>query len=101
MRPASMSRKPGLRPFLDELRSRGDLVEIDAPVDPRLEMTEIATRLVREGGPAVLFRRPLGSTIPVVLNLLATPDRLALALGRTPAEIGAELDSAIHDLVPP
>jgi 4-hydroxy-3-polyprenylbenzoate decarboxylase len=90
-----------LRQFLARLHERRELVEIDVPVDPRLEMTEIAGRLVREGGPAVLFRRPIGSSMPVALNLLGTPSRLALALGGPPAELGGRLERLLADAMPP
>ena len=90
-----------LRGFLDALRMRGDLVEVEAPVDPRFEMSEIAQRLVQQQGPAVLFRRPAGFDMPVAMNLLGTPQRLALALGREPSAIAAELDAFLADAVPP
>ncbi len=90
-----------LRAFLDVLRRKGDLVEVTVPVDPRFEMGEIAQRLVRSGGPAVMFRQPVGHDTPVVMNLLATPARLALALGREPAAIGAEIQSFLEDAMPP
>jgi 4-hydroxy-3-polyprenylbenzoate decarboxylase len=90
-----------LRSFLDELRRRGDLLEIQAPVDPHLEMGEIAQRIVRRRGPALLFRRPVGSDVPVLMNLLATPERIALALGRPPSHVAAELDAFLHDAIPP
>ncbi len=47
-----------LREFIALLRDKGQLVEIDAPVDPILEMTEIADRAVKAGGPALLFTDP-------------------------------------------
>ena len=90
-----------LRAFLDACRRRGDLVEIDAPVDPRFEIGEIAQRVVRAGGPALLFRRPVGSDVPLAINLLGTKARLTLALGREPAAIGAEIEGFLHDAMPP
>lgn len=94
-------RAPDLRGFLDACRRRGDLVEIDAPVDPRFEIGEIAQRVVARGGPALLFRRPVGSDVPLAINLLGTKERLALALGRQPAEIASEIEAFIHDAMPP
>lgn len=90
-----------LRAFLALLRERGELVEIDAAVDPRLEMTEIACRLARSAGPAILFRNPVGSSMPVLLNLLGTPDRMRLLLGRAPSEIAGDLERFLHDAMPP
>src|SRR5687768_5371050 len=67
-------------------------------------MTEIACRLVREGGPAVMFHRPRAGrelAHAVVLNILATPERLALALGRAPGEIAGDFERFLHDVQPP
>jgi len=72
-----------LREFVDLLRKRGELVEIAAPVDPRLEIAEIADRCVKSasGGPALLFTNVRGSTMPVLINALATRARMEAALG--------------------
>ena len=50
-----------LRSWIDELRGAGELVEIEAEVDPYLEITEITDRTVKAGGPALLFRNPAGA----------------------------------------
>lgn len=76
-----------LREFLQSLESRNLLVRIKHPVDPNLEMTEIADRTLRAGGPALLFENPLGSDIPVLANLFGTPERVALAMGEN--DVGA------------
>ncbi len=70
-----------LRDFLSQLESRGLLRRIAASVSPRLEMTEICDRVLRTGGPAVLFENPVGSSIPVLANLFGTPERVALGMG--------------------
>ncbi len=70
-----------LRDFLSQLESRGLLRRIAVPVSPRLEMTEICDRVLRTGGPAVLFENPVGSSIPVLANLFGTPERVALGMG--------------------
>ncbi len=49
-----------LRDFIRLLRDTGELVVIDTPVDPVLEITEIADRVVKAGGPALLFTNPKG-----------------------------------------
>jgi UbiD family decarboxylase len=90
-----------LRAFLDACRRRGDLVEVEAPVDPRFEIGEIAQRVMRAGGPALLFKRPAGSDVPLAINLLGTKQRLALAMGREPAEVAAEIGAFLHDAMPP
>ena len=70
-----------LRGFLAALEKAGDLTRITAEVDPVLEITEIADRVVKAGGPALLFERPKGSSIPVLINLFGTERRMARALG--------------------
>jgi len=70
-----------LRGFLDALEARGELKRISVPVSPRLEMTEICDRVLRAGGPALLFERPEGHAMPVVGNLFGTVPRIALAMG--------------------
>ena len=71
-----------LRGFIDHLESCGELKRIAYPVDPNLEMTEIADRVLRSGGPALLFENPVGNDMPVLANLFGTPKRVAMALGK-------------------
>ena len=71
------------------------------PVDAELEVTEIATRLVREGGPAVLFENVEGAAYPLVVNLLGTMERIEIGLGRHPEEIGEGLITFLEDVNPP
>jgi len=71
-----------LRDFLAQLEARGELKRIAAEVDPRLEMTEIGDRVLKAGGPALLFEHPRGHTIPVLANLFGTTQRVALGMGR-------------------
>ena len=70
-----------LREFLSQLESQGQLKRIAAPVSPRLEMTEVCDRVLRAGGPALLFERPSGYDIPVLANLFGTVGRVAAAMG--------------------
>src|SRR5512137_363055 len=77
-----------LRDFLAQLERRGELKRIAAEVDPRLEMTEICDRVLKAGGPALLFEQPKGfagadgqARIPVLGNLFGTPQRVALGMG--------------------
>ncbi len=58
-----------LRDFLTLLEKQGELKRITLPVDPYLEMTEIADRTLRAGGPALLFENPKGYSMPVLCNL--------------------------------
>ena len=79
--------------YLADLEKRGELHRVKVEVDPVLEMAEVAARLVRGGGPAVLFERARGSPYPVAMNLFGTPARVRLALGGDPDEIGRRLAS--------
>ncbi|MEJ2574407.1 MAG: 4-hydroxy-3-polyprenylbenzoate decarboxylase [Gammaproteobacteria bacterium] len=71
-----------LRDFLAKLERENELKRIQLEVDPRLEMTEICDRTLQAGGPALLFERPTGHTIPVLGNLFGTPRRVALGMGQ-------------------
>src|SRR5690625_3532786 len=70
-----------LRDFIAQLEQRQELKRIKHPVDPNLEMTEISDRVLRSGGPALLFEHPTGHDIPVLANLFGTPQRVALGMG--------------------
>ena len=70
-----------LRDFIAQLEKMGELKRIVAEVDPRLEMTEIADRVLRAGGPALLFEHPRGHGVPVLANLFGTVRRVALGMG--------------------
>jgi 4-hydroxy-3-polyprenylbenzoate decarboxylase len=83
-----------LRDFMSQLEKDGRLVRVTAPVSPELEMTEIQTRLLAEGGPAVLFenvRKADGSShgMPVLVNLFGTVDRVASGMDRAPEQLRA------------
>jgi 4-hydroxy-3-polyprenylbenzoate decarboxylase len=83
-----------LREFIEQLERDGQLVRVAAPVSTVLEMTEIQTRLLAEGGPAVLFENPVNadgtpSPLPVLVNLFGTVERVALGMGRKPVELSA------------
>ena len=71
-----------LRDFIDLLEQQGELRRISYPIDPHLEMTEIADRTLRLGGPALLFENPVGYDIPVLCNLFGTARRVALGMGQ-------------------
>src|SRR5437867_11153329 len=81
-----------LRDFIDRLEAAGRLVRVAAPASPYLEMTEIQTRLLAEGGPAALFenvrREGDGSYgMPVLVNLFSTVERVAWGMDREPHEL--------------
>src|SRR6202012_1252550 len=74
-----------LRDFIARLEQDGELVRVKAPISTVLEMTEIQTRLIAEGGPAVLFEKPIKadgtpSDIPVLVNLFGTVKRVAMGV---------------------
>ncbi len=71
-----------LREFIARLEALGELKRVTVPVDPRLEVTEICDRVLRAGGPALLFERPVGHAMPLLANLFGTVRRVALGLGR-------------------
>jgi 4-hydroxy-3-polyprenylbenzoate decarboxylase len=77
-----------LREFLAQLEAQGELKRIATPVSPRLEMTEICDRVLRAGGPALLFEHPAGHEMPVLANLFGSVSRVAAAMG---AKDAAEL----------
>ncbi len=62
-----------LRDFIKRLEEQGELVRIRQPISTKLEMTEIADRTLRGGGPALLFENPVGFDMPVLANLFGTP----------------------------
>jgi 4-hydroxy-3-polyprenylbenzoate decarboxylase len=70
-----------LRDFIVQLQQLGELKHISAPVSPHLEMTEICDRTLRAAGPALIFDKPSGHSIPVLGNLFGTPRRVALGMG--------------------
>ncbi|WP_372096071.1 UbiD family decarboxylase [Tistrella mobilis] len=81
-----------LRDFMARLEATGRLVRVREPVSTVLEMTEIQTRLLAEGGPAVLFEKPVMpdgslSTMPVLVNLFGTVERVAWGMDREPPQL--------------
>jgi len=74
-----------LRDFIARLEKDGELVRVKEPVSTVLEMTEIQTRLIAEGGPAVIFEKPVkadgsASDMPVLVNLFGTVKRVAMGV---------------------
>jgi 4-hydroxy-3-polyprenylbenzoate decarboxylase len=90
-----------LRDFIGQLEARGELCRIRVPVSPKLEMTEICDRTLRAGGPALLFERPAGATMPVLGNLFGTPRRVALGMGAVSVEALREVGELLAALREP
>ena len=70
-----------LRDFMDGLERDGELKRVAEPVSARLEMTALSDKVLRAGGPALLFERPVGYKIPALTNLFGTPERVARGMG--------------------
>jgi 4-hydroxy-3-polyprenylbenzoate decarboxylase len=90
-----------LREWIALLEREGELSRITAEVDPYLEMTEIVDRTVRARGPALLFERPKGSAIPLLINQFGTEKRMCLAFGVDRLDEIAEKLGDILELQPP
>jgi len=102
-----------LQNFIVFLEGRGELIRISEPVDPCLEVAELADRFVKAGaGPALLFENPVrgelsrerglktdaqttgGRPVPILINLFATEQRMAWALG---CESLAEAEARVRE----
>jgi len=90
-----------LRSWIDELRRAGELAEVEAEVDPYLEVTEIVDRTVKAGGSALLFRNPKGSELPLFINQFGTEKRMAMAFGEPSLDdVGRKLEDVL-EMQPP
>jgi 4-hydroxy-3-polyprenylbenzoate decarboxylase len=90
-----------LREWVALLEREGELVRVGAEVDPHLEVTEIVDRVVKSGGPALLFERPKGSEIPLLINQFGTERRMCLAFGVTSLDEIAARVGEILEMQPP
>ena len=90
-----------VRDLLRDLEREGDLRRITVPVDPRLEVTEIVTRVVRAKGPALLFQNPTAGDMPLAINVFGTDRRMAKALGVDSLdEIGQRIRELLRPEIP-
>jgi len=92
---------PDLRAFLDRLRRDDDLVTVEVPVDPHLEVAEIHRRVVAAGGPALLFTNVARSDFRLVTNLFGTARRAELAFGERPLRLVRRVVELVETLMPP
>ncbi len=90
-----------LRDFIAQLERMGELKRVQVEVDTRFEMTEICDRVLRAGGPAVLFENPKGHSMPVLGNLFGTPRRVALGMGQESVEALREVGTLLAYLKEP
>jgi len=70
-----------LRQFITFLKEKRELTVVRVPVEPELEITEIADRMIKQSGPALFFESVKGSPFPLVINLFGSFQRAAWALG--------------------
>ncbi len=90
-----------LRSFIETLRRENEIVEIEAEVDPYLEIAEIHRRVIEAQGKALLFKRVKNSIFPVVTNLFGTAKRIDLAFGKKPQEFVKNAVEMVEVLLPP
>lgn len=90
-----------LRDFIAKLESRQLLHRIDYPVSPNLEMTVVSDRVLRAGGPALLFTNPKDYDMPVLTNLFGTTDRVALGMGEESIDALREVGKLLAALKEP
>ena len=90
-----------LSTFIHILKRESELLEVDARVDPHLEIAEIHRRVIARGGPALLFTNVINSRFPVATNLFGTSRRMELAFGPRPGQFVKDLVRAAETLMPP
>lgn len=93
----------GLRDFIKLLEDNNELIRITGPVNPELEIAEIADRISKSagGGKALLFENN-GTDFPLLINAFGSEKRMSLALGCENLEsIGTEIESLFKQLASP
>lgn len=90
-----------LRSFIETLRRENEIIEIEAEVDPYLEIAEIHRRVIESQGKALFFKNVKGSQFPVVTNLFGTAKRIDLAFGKKPQEFVKNAVEMVEVLLPP
>ncbi len=90
-----------LRDFIGQLEAQGELRRIAVEIDPVLEMTEISDRVLRAGGPALLFENVRGHDVPVLTNLFGTTHRVAMGMGEESVEALREVGKLLAMLKEP
>ena len=90
-----------LRAYIEVLKKEDEVLFIDIPVDPYLEIAEIHRRVIEKGGPALFFRNVQGSKFPVVTNLFGTQKRMDLAFGKRPVKFVNDVANFAERFLPP
>jgi 4-hydroxy-3-polyprenylbenzoate decarboxylase len=94
---------PDITSFIGELERRKDLVRVADPISPDLEIAAVIDRVSKSegGGPALLFEKPTGHSMPVAANLFGSNDRICLALGvKALDELAAEIEELTTPAMP-
>jgi 4-hydroxy-3-polyprenylbenzoate decarboxylase len=87
----------GLADFIDDLKRRREIHCISTFVDPVLEISEIADRVNKNNGKALLFENT-GTSFPLLINAFGSDTRLAMALGREDIDSAAEEIMSLPDI---
>src|SRR6476660_594963 len=96
-----MAPSADLRDWIARLEREGELVRVTAEVDPEFEITEIADRAVKAGGPALLFERVKGSERPLLINQFGTERRMCLAFDAPSLDDVARRLGDVLEMQPP
>jgi 4-hydroxy-3-polyprenylbenzoate decarboxylase len=96
-----MAPPASFRDWMALLEREGELVRVDAEVDPDLEITEIVDRTVKAGGPALLFTNPKGSQHPLLINQFGTERRMAMAFDAPSLDAVAAKLGDVLEMQPP
>src|SRR5918992_558236 len=90
-----------LRAFVKQLEQAGELRRVSTQVSPHLEITEIADRVMKSGGPALLFENVEGSTMPLLINAFGSRRRMSIALGVDDLDEHAQRIRKLVTMAPP
>src|SRR2546423_11845797 len=90
-----------LREWIALLEREGELIRVPAEVDAELEITEINDRVVKRGGPALLFENVKGSDLPLLINQFGTERRMCMAFDAPSLDAVAERLSDVLEMQPP
>ncbi len=91
----------GMGAFVRALEQRGELVRVRQRVDARLEIAAVADRVVKQGGPALLFENVPGARFPLLINAFGSRSRMSLALGVEDLEEHARaIEALVHTRAP-
>ena len=90
-----------LQHFILELEKAGELIRIKEFVNPHLEITEVYDRIIKKGGPALLFENT-GKEFPLLINAMGSYKRMCMALGvKELDDVGYEIEKLLKELMKP